>query len=235
MHAKIQRIIEEAPGIKTIWFKPERPLQYNAGQYIQVTIPHSSPDNRDNTRWFTLSSSPTESLLSITTRFSVKKPSSFKRHLSKLKIGDNLEFSEPMGDFVLPINPSTPLIFIAVGIGITPMRSMIKWLLDNSQKRDIRLIYAVKNISDAVFLNLFREYGLDVDLLPESSPKRWEGKSGLLTTEKLLTLISGRGDNPYFYLSGYETMVEALAQGLEASGISSECIVVDYFHGYKDI
>src|SRR5438128_2636442 len=127
-----------ASSIKSFWFKPTRPVHYTAGQYIELKLPHDKPDNRGERRWFTLSSYPTEPLLSITTKFT-DPGSSFKRALLDMKQGQIINMSDPMGDFVLPKDDTIPLIFVAGGIGVTPVRSMIKWLSDKAEKRDIKL------------------------------------------------------------------------------------------------
>src|SRR5882724_4223783 len=92
---------DEAANIRTFFFRPEKPMHYTAGQYTQLHLPHVRPDDRGQKRWFTLSSSPTEELLTITTKFAGDKSSSFKKALSKLQPGTELTMAEAMGDFVL--------------------------------------------------------------------------------------------------------------------------------------
>ena len=58
-----------AENIKTFWFVPKKPMDYIAGQFIEMTLPHDHPDERGQKHWFTLSSSPTEPLISITNKF----------------------------------------------------------------------------------------------------------------------------------------------------------------------
>src|SRR3989344_7668 len=136
------RIHQENYNVTTFWFKPERPLAYTAGQFIEMYLPHDNPDERGIKHWFTLSSSPTEELVSITTKLAGAKSSSFKKTLFALRPGVEIKIVEPMGDFVLPKDIGIPLIFVAGGMGITPFRSIIKWLSDRNEKRDITLLYA---------------------------------------------------------------------------------------------
>src|SRR4051812_34213512 len=118
----------EAANITTFFFRPEKPVQYTAGQFTELYLPHNNPDKRGIKRWFTISSSPSEELLSITTKFTPEKGSSFKETLRKLVPGTEVHLEEPMGDFVLPKLIQTPLIFVAGGIGITPFHSILEWL-----------------------------------------------------------------------------------------------------------
>jgi ferredoxin-NADP reductase len=73
-----------AKNIQTFWFKPDKPVRYVAGQFIELTLPHDNPDKRGIKRWFTLSSSPTEPLISITTKHAENIVSSFKQNLFNL-------------------------------------------------------------------------------------------------------------------------------------------------------
>src|SRR5665213_828787 len=142
MKAELDHIIHEnhSKTIKSFWFEPERPLDYIAGQFIMMSIKHDHPDDRGKEHWFTVSSSPSDApLISITTKFSTPS-SSFKTALHKLKPGEHVAISDPMGDFVLPKDRNIPLIFVAGGIGITPFHSIIKWLHDTKQSRDITLL-----------------------------------------------------------------------------------------------
>ena len=50
--------------------------------------------------------------------------------------------SQLAGDFILPEDKNKKLVFIAGGIGVTPFRSMIKYLIDKNEKRDIIIFYS---------------------------------------------------------------------------------------------
>lgn len=215
--------VQEAPGIFTFRFRPEKKLDYTAGQFVGMTIPHKA-DERGDKRWFTLSSSPTEEPVSITTRIAMRNGSSFKHELQKLRPGDTVSISDPMGDFVLPIDSGVPITFIAGGIGITPVRSMVKWLLDTGEKRPAELIYFVREPTDAVFGDIFKAYGLPTHVIPTHPG---EGVSA----PKILEL---NPDNrtKLFYLSGPEPMVEKLVADLEGAGIEKSRLVTDYFLNY---
>src|SRR5688572_28479949 len=182
-----------AENIKTFWFKPAKPVHYVAGQFTELYLPHDGADDRGTRRWFTLSSSPTEPLVSITTKFS-DPGSSFKRTLAGLKPGTALALASPMGDFVLPKDASRPLVFVAGGMGITPMRSMIKYLLDCHEQRDIHLIYAVTKREELAFEPLFTAYGLKFTTVIKNPPQGYTGEAGSLSAERILQLAP-KGEN----------------------------------------
>lgn len=221
-------------NIQTFYFDPVRPVRYEAGQFIELTLHSPSPDERGIKHWFTLSSSPTEERLSITTRFTPDRGSTFKQTLLALKPGQEVNMSDPMGDFVLPTDKSRPLVFVAGGIGITPMRSMIKWLHDNQEQRTIQLIYATSTPEELVFRELFASYGLPVTLIVSNPPARWEGESGHITAERILELSPNVEDKLY-YMSGPEPMMETLFKDFQKLGVDTPQLVTDYFPGYETI
>ncbi len=63
MRVTLDHTEDVALNIKTFWWKPERPVRYTAGQFIELMLPHENSDKRGSKRWFTLSSSPSEDLL----------------------------------------------------------------------------------------------------------------------------------------------------------------------------
>ena len=221
-----------AANIRTFWFKPERPVKYTAGQFTELYLPHDNADNRGQRRWFTVSSSPTDDLLSITTKYAGDQGSTFKKTLFGLKDGTPLKLAEPMGDFVLPKDQSIPLVFVAGGIGVTPMHSMIKYLNDTREKRSIHLIYAVTNKDELAFEPLFKEYGVTLTTVVKEPPAGYKGETGSLNADRILALAPDDGKTLY-YLSGPEPMVEAFTKDLKAKGVDKRRLITDYFPGYQ--
>lgn len=234
MRVTLDRIEDTAQNIKTFWFKPERSVRYLAGQFIELTLPHENADKRGIKHWFTLSSSPSEELLGITTKRAATNGSTFKDTLFNLAPGTSVMMSEPMGDFVLPMDMNVPLVFVAGGIGITPMRSMIKWLHDRQEHRTIHLIYAANNLEEIAYRELFNDYGAPTDIILSTAPKNWQGQTGRLDATRLLELAPNV-DNKLYFLSGPEPMVEALSKGLQEAGVDRRHIVGDYFPNYGSI
>jgi ferredoxin-NADP reductase len=171
-------------------------------------------------------------MLSITTKFALDRSSTFKDTLRNLKPGTPLKLAEPMGDFVLPKDASIPLIFVAGGIGVTPMHSMIKYLNDTHEKRNIHLIYAVNIPGEMAFVPLFKEYGLKLTTVVKEPAAGYTGETDSLDADRILQLAGDDGKS-LFYLSGPEPMVEAFTKDLKAKGINKHRLITDYFPGYQ--
>ncbi len=224
-----------ASNIKSFWFKPEQPIRYDAGQFIELFIPHDNPDDRGIKHWFTLSSSPTDTpLVSITTKFAAERSSTFKQALRMLQPGDELTMSDPMGDFVLPKDPTRPLLFIAAGIGVTPFHSIIKSLVDSKQQRDISIIYGARVQSEFAFQPLFEQSELPIQYVVSQPDDDWHGLTGTLTTEYIKTLVPDFAQR-MIYMSGPEPLVEKLVEDFKKDGIPEHHLVGDYFPNYPSV
>jgi ferredoxin-NADP reductase len=223
-----------ADHITTFWFQPERPVRYSAGQFTELYLPHEHVDERRDKHWFTLSSSPTDSLLSITTKFPEGRSSTFKQTMQKLTPGQDVHMASPMGDFILPKDPSIPLLFVAAGIGCTPFHSIIKYLQEKRESRDITLLYGVHNLEQVAFQDTFEKLGDRWRLVLDVPPPEWKGYTGHITTQIILENITNP-QKQQVYISGPEPMVETLTKELGTSGFPKNHIRTDYFPGYAEV
>lgn len=230
MKAYFDHSTDESASIKTFWFRTERPLDYVAGQYTELTVPHSATDNRGQKRWFTLSSPPGHEFVSITTRRS-RPGSTFKDALFALKPGTQVWVTEPMGDFVLPLDTQIPLVFIASGIGITPVRSIVASLSENHERRTITIIHTVKDRREAMPLPdsvAFCDYRLHIW---KSASKTGTKQLRIIDAEHILTTVLAI-NKTLFYISGPDYMVEAVRNDLLAHNIPRMQLITDPFTGY---
>jgi ferredoxin-NADP reductase len=227
----LDHVKQEAENISTFFFKPERPVHFTAGQFAEWTIKHPHPDERGIKHWFTISSSPTEELVSLTTKFAVDKSSTFKQRLFNLQPGDEILMSDPMGDFVFPKLVQTPLIFVAGGIGLTPFHSMFEWLASTNEQRDIRFIYGVRNEDEIIFQETFDKAGIKPTIVVSEPSTAWGGERGRITAELILGLGQPNEDT-LIYVSGPEPMVEAIESDMKKAGYGKQ-FVGDFFPNYE--
>ncbi|HVU59221.1 MAG TPA: FAD-dependent oxidoreductase [Candidatus Saccharimonadales bacterium] len=233
MDIVFDRVMRHTPVAATFWFRAERPVRFEAGQYVELTLRHDMPDSRGEKRWFTLSSTPGDELIGVTTCYAGdERSSSFKRALFALVPGAVLHMTEPMGDFVLPKDPAVPLLFVASGIGITPFRSMAGWLVRRGERRPIRLVYGVHTEQDAIAPAVFAQAGMRPTVIASRPSPAWQGEHGRLSAGRIMRLGHPSADT-LIYLSGPEQQIESLARDLQALGIAPRQLVTDFFSGYS--
>lgn len=208
-------------------FRSKYPMKFKPGQYMEWTVGHKNPDNRGNRRYFTIASSPQE----LEVRLGVKSypnASSFKKAMFALPAGGEVLAGQLAGDFTMPEDLTQKLAFIAGGIGITPFRSMIKYLLDKDEKRDIILFYSNKTESEIAYKDVLSEADKKLGI---KTVYAITNNSGYL---KAATIKAEAPDflDRTFYVSGPRSMVVAFENTLKDMGIPRGQIKKDFFPGF---
>ena len=225
----------EAYNIYTFEWEPTETFSFTAGQFMKMLLPHPNADERGEMHFFTISASPTETYLANTTKFS-QPSSTFKQTLRVLEPGARVEITGPYGEFVLPPDEKQPLVFVAGGIGVTPYRSILKYLVDTNQTRPIQLLYAANQPQELAFRELFDHLPrpIAITYMVSQSNESWSGAVGQLSGAKIQELAGGL-DGKLVYLSGPKPMVQAFKDQLLELGINEAKIMTDYFPGYTKI
>ncbi len=216
-------------------FASKRAPKFLPGQYMEWTFPHKKSDSRGVRRYFTIASSPTERDVHLGVRFT-PKGSSFKQALSHMQPNQEITALYIGGEFTLPRDPSKKLAFIAGGIGITPFRSMVKYLLDTHEKRDISMLYSNRTVDDIAYKEVFDEAKrvLGLTVLYAVTDEEVHGPDmhqGLITKELIQEHISDYRER-IFYLSGPRGMVTTFQKVLTELGVTRSHVRVDFFPGF---
>lgn len=233
----IKEKLQIAPDIMDYLFAPKKKLAYLPGQYLEWTLAHPKTDSRGNRRYFTLASSPTEDTLRIGVKF-YEGGSSFKRALHDLNDRQLVVGSQLAGDFLLPTDKAQKLVFIAGGIGITPFRSMLKYLIDTKEQRDIVVMFSNKVAADVVYQDVLEEAQsvLGIKTVYTVTDKEhvdtsWIGKVGRIDAALIQAEIPDWKQR-HFYLSGPHPMVAGFDKTLRDMGVPVTQIKKDFFPGF---
>jgi ferredoxin-NADP reductase len=227
---------EIAEGVYNFTFAPDKKINFRPGQYLEWTLGHNKPDTRGNRRYFTIASSPTEGTVMLGVKF-YDKPSSFKQTLRSMNPGDTIMAAQLAGGFVLPKDPKKKLVFIAGGIGITPFRSMLKYLADNHEKRSIALIYSSASMQEVAYYDVFREAaensGINTIFTFTDRTKldpAWKGHTGYVNEAMIEQVVPDYRERT-FYVSGPHTLIDACDDAFSRMGIPRAQIKTDFFPG----
>jgi ferredoxin-NADP reductase/Na+-translocating ferredoxin:NAD+ oxidoreductase RnfD subunit len=233
---KLKRKSKISSNVVDFVFKPSQRLVFKPGQYMEFTLAHPQPDSRGNRRFFTLSSSPAEENLHLGVRF-YPSSSSFKKSLYKIDGRTNIIAGQIAGDFTLPQDPEQKLVFIAGGIGITPFRSMLKYLLDMNQRRDIVLLYANGAADEIAYKDILSvaqaKLGIKVYYTltnMQAIPRNWPGLVGRIDEYMIQRAIPDYKERTY-YISGPPDMVRRCEHLLKNMRVKSNQIKKDFFPG----
>jgi ferredoxin-NADP reductase/Na+-translocating ferredoxin:NAD+ oxidoreductase RnfD subunit len=233
----LDRALAVGPGLMDFLYAPSAPLSYRPGQYMEWTLEHDHADARGKRRYFTLASSPTERLVRIGVKFE-EAGSSFKEAMAaRVKRGERIVAAQIAGDFTLPRDPDQKLALIAGGIGVTPFRSMVKYLTDRGEDRDIVMLYANRRYEEILYWDVFEAARIGLRFRPvyvlsevASSPVSWRGEHGRIDAAMIERHIPDFGDR-LFYVSGSPALVRSVLDALRDLKVKPSRIKTDYFSG----
>jgi ferredoxin-NADP reductase len=233
----LDRAIAIGPGLVDFIYRPSRPLAYQPGQYMEWTLDHRGVDSRGKRRYFTLASSPTERSLRVGVKFEAEG-SSFKHELTAHSAGRTPIIAALVaGDFTLPRSAERKLAFIAGGIGITPVRSMVKYLTDRGEDRNVVMLYANRRYEEIVYRDVFEAAAWAFRFRPvyvlsdvSSLPPFWQGEVGRIDAAMIRRRIPDYLDR-LFYVSGSAEFIHSVRQSLRELGVNDEQVTTDYFAG----
>jgi glycine betaine catabolism B len=230
LEAKVLEVIQRTYNVKSIRLAIDSPIDFKAGQFLSATL----LNNPTLKRYLSISNSPTEgAYLEFTKRIT---GSDFSKALDQLKIGDKVKIQYPMGNFTLG-QPKERLTFLSGGIGITPLRSMTKFVVDKNLGTDIVLVYANRSVKDIVFREDFDAMQKAyqrlrvVHILCEPDPS-FKCLPGLINAQVIKNEITDYLERK-FYLCGPPPMVEAMKKMLlEELSLAKNNIILENFQGY---
>jgi glycine betaine catabolism B len=226
-----------APDTLELVLPLQKQLAFSPGQYMEWTLPHEDPDSRGNRRYFTIASSPTEKVLRLGVKL-YPAGSSYKKAMAMADGDTPIVGAQLSGDFTLPRDTQQKLAFIAGGIGITPFRSMIKYLLDVNQARPIVVLYSNKTVDEVVYRDILDEAQKRLKIRTvytltdqTSRPPNWLGRIGRIDEEMIAEEAPDFVER-IFYLSGPQEMVRAYEETLKGMGVAARQIKTDFFPGF---
>jgi len=232
---------QKVEGTDVMSFKFDKSsLPYVAGQYAYFDIGGVHNDPKGPIRHFTISSSPTENFILMTTRI---RDSPYKQRLASLEVGIKVKVKGPEGKFVLHEDHTKPAIFLSGGIGVTPFRSMIKYATDKQLPLKIVMFDSNRNKQNILFKDEFDEclkvnknlkiiYTIS-DRQTESVTESWNGERGRINSAMLTKYLkSSELKNSIFYICGPPAMINAMQELLKELQIQKDQIRVEEFTGY---
>jgi ferredoxin-NADP reductase/Na+-translocating ferredoxin:NAD+ oxidoreductase RnfD subunit len=214
-------------------FKKPAGLNFQAGQYLEWMLVHDNPDSRGVRRYFTIASSPTESVIRLAFKV-VGKGSSYKCELLKLIPGERIVASQLAGDFLLPKEGQQKIGFIAGGIGVTPFRSHIQYMIDSGEKHDTKLFYCCNTAAELAYSEEFAAAAkrMLLEVIPVIAKESvvLPLEQGYVTADLIKRRVPDYRERTW-YISGPPTMVQAYTKLLKGIGVRKKHIRRDFFPG----
>lgn len=207
----VTEVRHELDDILTVVCSSNKPVRFKAGQYGTWFMGRwvwGKPG-----RLFTVASPPEDGQLQFSTRIG---RTDFKKKLKQISVGDRMYMSGPIGQFVLPQDLPIDIIFVAGGIGITPIRALAKHIHNKTLPTNTRLIYSSNG-----------------SYLYEQELEQYVDSMKLVRRENFdeaLQLTARQKPSASYYISGPPAFVNAARTQLRKQGVAD--IRTDAFLGY---
>jgi phenol/toluene 2-monooxygenase (NADH) P5/A5 len=228
--ATVADIIDLSPTIKGVHLKLNRPMTFQAGQYVNIELP-----GVDGARAFSLANPPS-------------KPDEVELHVrlveggaattyihEQLKTGDELHLSGPYGQFFVRSSQPGDLIFIAGGSGLSSPQSMVIDLLEKNDDRKIILFQGARNVAELYNRELFESLDRSHEnftyvpaLNQAEDDKDWQGFHGFVH-EAAKEYFGGRFAGHKAYLCGPPPMIDAAITTLMRGRLFERDIFMEKF------
>lgn len=232
----VDRIDDLTPEIKRLQFSiitPEEGITFKPGQYVQLEIPKYKLSKSPEFRAYSVASGSEDHhhLELIITRMEQGIVSTYVHDY--LKPGQELKINGPYGDFYLR-DSNLPILLIATGSGIAPIRSLLYEIKGKNIKRDTTLFFGSRTRKDLAFYDELMEMEKQIPnftffptLSRSTDEDKWEGEKGRVTD--LIEKRLQQNTEIEVYICGSPVLVNSCVKKLSEKGTPEECIYYDKF------
>lgn len=229
--------VELADSTWAFHFEKPADFVFEAGQYVALVLPRLvAPDKRGPVRSLSIASAPCEEDLMFVVRLT---DSGYKQTLMVLEPGEVAQATKPIGHFTLShATDDKRIVFLAGGIGVTPIRSILVQSVHDSVNRPMSFFYSNRMIKDATFNDELKSlplahYHYVTTFSQETIPCAGTNEErGYICEDMLRKYLSNEDITmSWYYLVGAPAFIEAMEKMLETMGVSKERFVNDPFTG----
>jgi ferredoxin-NADP reductase len=227
--AKVNAVVAETPSVRTITLDvPDWP-GHQAGQHLDVRL--TAEDGYVAERSYSIASAPGEPAAITVERLDDGEVSPYLT--DDLRVGDDLELRGPIGGyFVWEPADGGPLLLLAGGSGIVPLRSILRHRERTGSAVPARLLYSSRTLDDVIYRGELDQPAAGVEVihaLTRQQPPGWAGYARRVDAAMLAEVAWPSGGMPLAYACGPTSFVEAVSQALVHAGYPPERVKTERF------
>lgn len=218
---KVAKVSEERGNAYTLEIAPEghQGIRFLPGQFVWLTMWSSPFSMRGHP--FSISSSPEQQ---GKLRFTIKELGDFTRRIKDAPRNLRVYIDGPYGAFSIDRHIDAPgYVFIAGGIGIAPIMSMLRTLADRNDSRNHVLFFAGGNLDKLTFykelIELKNKLSLQIVFVVEKPGPGWQGETGFLTGDIFTRHLPENKHELEYFICGPVPMIHLAEKGLHNLGV----------------
>ena len=227
--ATVTSVTRETDSVVTITLDPPDWPGHRAGQHLDVRL--TADDGYTAERSYSIASAPDEPVAITVERLEDGEVSPYLT--GELRTGDELELRGPIGGyFVWDPGDGGPLMLLAGGSGVVPLRSILRHRRRTGSDVPARLLYSARTLPDVIYrgeLDQDHDRAQVIYTLTRSQPPGWTGHTGRVDHALLAQAAWAADANPLAFICGPTSFVETAAAGLVGLGYPPERVRTERF------
>ncbi len=231
--AELSEKIKRTPSIESFRFKIKERIDFLPGQFVRVIFDGDDLANKELNKYLSFSSSPAKAYIEVTKRLS---ESAFSAKLKALQKGESVLMQGPMGNCIYK-QEYKKIGFLIGGIGITPVISILEYILEKKLDTDIILVYSSRNNAEIAFrseLSAWHNENSNLQILytvTDSVPDNRTFMQGQINKGLLGQRFKNLSERKFF-IYGPPVMVQAMKELCIEFGCDKNKIIAENFLGY---
>jgi ferredoxin-NADP reductase len=214
----VEEIVDETPQVRTIVLDvPDWP-GHRAGQHVDVRL--TAEDGYRAEREYSIASAPGEPVAITVERLEDGEVSPYLTQ--ELRPGDGLELRGPIGGhFVWDAENGGPLMLVAGGSGVVPLRAMVRHRRRSGSDAPVRLLYSSRTLDDVIYREELEQLSDGIEVvhtLTREQPPDWKGHARRIDASLLAEVAWPVDTEARAFVCGPTSFVEVAASGLVELG-----------------
>ncbi len=229
--ATVAAVTEETDSVRTIALELPHWPGHRAGQHLDVRL--TAEDGYSAERSYSIATADGEPPAITVERLDDGEVSPYLTQ--ELRPGDQMEIRGPIGDwFTWGPNDGGPLLLIAGGSGVVPLRAILRHRHHSGSTVPTRLLYSSRSLADVIYRDELNHYRGNAEVrytLTRSQPPGWGGFSGRVDDAMLARIAWSASERPLAFICGPTAFVEAVAELLVARHYRAIRVKTERFGG----
>ena len=226
--ATVAAVADETPSVRTLSLTVPDWAGHQAGQHLDIRL--TADDGYRAERSYSIASAPGEPVAITVERLDDGEVSPYLTQ--DVQPGDEIEIRGPIGGYFVWDGGAVPLLLLAGGSGVVPLRAMLRHRARAGSSVPVRLLYSVRSLPDVIYRS---ELSAEPDgvkviyTLTRQQPPGWTGYARRVDAAMIGEIAWPVAQAPLAYICGPTNFVEAVAADLVALGYPPQRVKTERF------